>query len=130
MTAALLALAAVFTLCSGAPRVTCVVDGDTFWLDGEKIRIADINAPETVQAGRPLEVAKGHRAKLRLTELLNAGKIELIAADRERDRFGRPLRTVSTDGRNIGALLIAEELSELWRGCRSDWCAQEKQATK
>src|SRR6185369_6931931 len=25
----------------------CVVDGDTFWMDGVKIRIADIDAPET-----------------------------------------------------------------------------------
>lgn len=130
MPATLLALAAVFTLCSGAPRVTCVVDGDTFWLEGEKIRIADINAPETVQAGCPLEAAKGHRAKLRLVELLNAGKIELVAADRDRDRYGRLLRTVSTDGRNVGALLIAEGLAEPWRGRRSDWCAQEKQAAK
>jgi micrococcal nuclease len=27
-------------------RVNCVVDGDTLWLDGEKIRIVNIDAPE------------------------------------------------------------------------------------
>lgn len=130
MPATLLTLAAVFTLCSGGPRVTCVVDGDTFWLEGEKIRIADINAPETVQAGCPLEAAKGHRAKLRLVELLNAGEIELVAAERERDRFGRLLRTVRMSGRNVGAVLIAEGLAEPWRGRRSDWCAHKARAAK
>src|SRR3546814_2172556 len=34
-----------FELC-GMTRRTCVVDGDTFWLEGEKIRIADIDTPE------------------------------------------------------------------------------------
>ena len=46
--------AATFTLCSDAPRIDCVVDGDTFWLHGEKVRIADINAPEPIRlAARP-----------------------------------------------------------------------------
>lgn len=122
MPATLLALAAAFTICSGAPRVTCVVDGDTFWLHGEKIRIADINAPETAQAACPREAALGQRAKLRLAALLNGGRIELIAVDRERDRYGRLLRTVRRDGRSLGAVLIAEGLAEPWRGRRSDWC--------
>ena len=39
--------AATFALCAEGPRTTCVVDGDTFWLNGEKVRLADINAPET-----------------------------------------------------------------------------------
>jgi endonuclease YncB( thermonuclease family) len=122
MPAAVLALAAVFTLCSASPRTTCVVDGDTFWLDGEKVRIADINAPETAQAGCPLEAAMGRRAKLRLLDLLNTGSVELVAAGRDRDRYGRLLRTVWTGGRNIGEVLIAEGLAEPWRGRRSDWC--------
>uniref|UniRef100_UPI00140CC2F8 hypothetical protein n=1 Tax=Altererythrobacter segetis TaxID=1104773 RepID=UPI00140CC2F8 len=40
-----------FGLCSGPGRVTCVVDGDTFWYRGQKIRIADINAPEVSHPG-------------------------------------------------------------------------------
>ena len=31
-----------FERCSGPERSTCVLDGDTFWLEGTKIRIADI----------------------------------------------------------------------------------------
>ena len=37
-----------FSLCDGPVRVNCVVDGDTFWFRGDKIRIADIDAPEIV----------------------------------------------------------------------------------
>lgn len=118
----LLALAATFALCSGTPRVTCVVDGDTFWLHGEKVRIADINAPETVQARCPREQALGQRAKLRLLALLNSGRFELVADRRDRDRYGRLLRVVQRDGRSIGATLVAEGLAEPWRGKRSDWC--------
>ena len=123
MPAALFALAAVFTLCSGGPRVTCVVDGDTFWLDGEKVRIADINAPETGQAKCPRETDLGNRAKLRLLALLNAGRFDMVADQRDRDRYGRLLRVVRRDGRSFGSMLVAEGLAEPWRGRRSDWCA-------
>jgi micrococcal nuclease len=130
MPAALLALSAAFTLCSGAPRITCVVDGDTFWLEGEKVRVADINAPETVQAACPREAELGHKAKLRLAALLNKGRIELIAGPRERDRYGRLLREVRRGGRSLGDTLIAEGLAEPWRGRRSDWCAGELQSAR
>ena len=54
MATPLLLLAASFALCAEGPRSTCVVDGDTFWLNGEKVRMADINAPETHGAACPL----------------------------------------------------------------------------
>ena len=73
MPALLLSAAALFTLCTSAPRETCVIDGDTFWLAGEKVRIADINAPETAQAECASERQRGEAAKLRLLQLLNQG---------------------------------------------------------
>jgi micrococcal nuclease len=123
MPATALALAAAFSLCANAPRITCVVDGDTFWFEGEKIRIADINTPETVRPGCVREAELGRKAKLRLLALLNAGGFALDAGPRDRDRYGRLLRTVRQGGRSIGEVLIAEGLAEPWRGRRSDWCA-------
>jgi endonuclease YncB( thermonuclease family) len=35
-----------FQQCATGARKACVVDGDTIWLDGQKIRSADIDAPE------------------------------------------------------------------------------------
>jgi micrococcal nuclease len=119
----LLTLAAAFALCSDAPRTTCVVDGDTFWLGGEKVRIADINAPETHAAGCVEERTLGEQAARRLVALLNAGSFSLAIEGRAADRYGRSLRVVRRGGRSLGDTLVREGLAEPWRGKRSDWCA-------
>lgn len=36
-----------FRICQSAKRITCVVDGDTFWLNGEKVGISNIDAPRS-----------------------------------------------------------------------------------
>jgi endonuclease YncB( thermonuclease family) len=115
--------AAAFALCAEGPRTTCVVDGDTFWLNGEKVRIADINAPETHSAACPAEQALGDRATRRLIALLNAGPFTLEIAGRAEDRYGRQLRVVRRGGRSLGGQLVQEGLAETWKGKRSDWCA-------
>lgn len=115
--------AAAFVFCAQGPRTTCVVDGDTFWLNGEKVRIADINAPETSGAACPAEAAQGEAAKRRLLSLLNAGPFDLIVQGRAQDRYGRLLRTVTRGGRSLGGMLVAEGLAEPWQGKRGDWCA-------
>ena len=118
----LILLAATFALCAEGPRTTCVVDGDTFWLNGEKVRIADINAPETHSAGCPAEQQLGDRATWRLIALLNAGPFTLEIEGRATDRYGRALRVVKRGGRSLGSQLVREGLAEPWRGRRSNWC--------
>lgn len=124
MSLTLLASAALFTLCADGPRTTCVVDGDTFWLNGEKVRIADINAPETHQAQCPSEQRRGDAATRRLIALLNAGPFELAPYERPYDRYGRRLAVVTRQGRSLGAQLVAEGLAETWKGRRSGWCEE------
>lgn len=114
--------AALFALCAPGPRFTCVVDGDTFWLQGEKIRIADINAPETHGAKCDYEQRLGDAATRRLITLLNAGPFELQTGNRDRDKYGRELRTVERHGLSLGSVLVAEGLAETWKGKRSEWC--------
>jgi endonuclease YncB( thermonuclease family) len=111
-----------FGPCEGPPRVTCVVDGDTFWYRGDKIRIADINTPEVSEPGCAAEARLGARATRRLTELLNAGPFSLEPIDRETDRYGRTLRVVTRGGESLGAVLEGEGLAEHWQGHRRDWC--------
>ena len=36
-----------FAICHSGGGTNCVVDGDTAWIDGVKVRVADIDAPET-----------------------------------------------------------------------------------
>jgi len=100
-----------------------VVDGDTFWYRGLKVRIADINAPELSHPGCAYEAQLAEAATRRLTQLLNAGPFSLEVEGRETDRYGRALRVVMRGGKSLGAVLEREGLAEHWRGRRSDWCA-------
>lgn len=111
-----------FTVCAGPNRHTCVIDGDTFWLDGMKVRIADINTPEVGRPECAAEAALGRQATSRLAELLSSGAITLAEIDRDEDHYGRKLRIIERDGRSIGQMLVAEGLAHEWRGRREGWC--------
>ena len=111
--------------CVGSVRENCIVDGDTIWLDGVKIRIADIDTPETSRPGCAREAQLGEQATVRLTELLNAAPFETVRplGTPDRDRYDRLLREVRRDGKSLGDRLVAEGLAERWGGPRIDWCA-------
>lgn len=111
-----------FTTCNGPIRDNCVVDGDTFWYAGEKIRVADINTPEVGDPQCPREAQLGAQATARLQALLNEGAFTLESVDRDRDQYGRLLRTVTRQGESLGAVLVREGLAEEWRGYRGGWC--------
>src|SRR5688572_21941553 len=57
-----------FEPCGTFTRNDCVIDGDTFFFRGERVRIADIDAPETSGAQCAAEAALGARATRRLRE--------------------------------------------------------------
>lgn len=111
-----------FSMCGGGQRVTCVVDGDTFWFRGEKIRIADINTPELSPPRCERERKLGLAAKHRLLDILNSGPLSFKATTRDEDRFGRKLRIVYRDRRSVGDILVAEGLARTWQGSRRSWC--------
>ena len=109
-------------ICGSGPRVTCVVDGDTIWWRGEKIRILDIDTPETDHAECLAERMLGELATERLAELLD-GEIRI---ERERnDRYGRTLARVFVDGQNASLILIEEGYALEWRGSQWDWCDED-----
>lgn len=108
---------------TGRVRANCVVDGDTFWFDGTKIRIADIDAPEISEPACADEAQAGELAKARLLALLNAGAFTLITDRRDEDRFGRKLRIVARGGASLGEILVREGLAHPWVGANPDWCA-------
>jgi len=111
-----------FAICSGPHRVNCVVDGDTLWIDGDKIRIADINTPEVTSPQCRDEAVLGARATKRLQQLVNAGPFELRRIDRDVDHYGRALRTLHRDGRSLGEIMVADGLAHRWGGRRGSWC--------
>lgn len=111
-----------FGFCHAGGGTNCVVDGDTFWMHGEKVRVADIDAPETHPSRCPSEAKLGKAATQRLQALLNAGPIELAQADRDTDRYGRKLRIVARGGESLGDQLVREGLARPWTGRRQPWC--------
>ena len=114
--------AGAFRLCDSGPRLNCVVDGDTIWLDGIKIRIADIDTPEVFSPQCAAEADLGRQATERLLALVNAGPFELMLDGRDADRYGRKLRILERDGRSLGGVLVAEGLARPWNGARRGWC--------
>ncbi|GAA4161772.1 thermonuclease family protein [Shinella granuli] len=113
---------AKFTLCAGPIRANCVVDGDTFWFEGIKIRIADIDAPEISQPQCAGERQAGIAARNRLLDMLNAGSFSLLTGWRDEDRYGRKLRIVARDDTSIGETLVREGLARPWSASRHGWC--------
>jgi endonuclease YncB( thermonuclease family) len=111
-----------FGMCGSPPHRDCVIDGDTFYVGRQSIRIADIDAPETRGANCAFEAELGRQATLRLRELLNLGPIVLETGWRDTDRYGRALRLVSRHGRSIGWQLVEEGLARPWTGRRRPWC--------
>ena len=113
--------AASFAICASPPHRDCVIDGDTFYLGRQSIRIADIDAPETHPPRCILEADLGSRATMRLRALLNQGPFEL-RGDRN-DKYDRALRTVYRNGRSLGGVLVSEGLARRWTGRREPWCS-------
>jgi micrococcal nuclease len=98
-----------------------VVDGDTIWCDREKIRVMDMDAPETRQAQCESELAAGYEAKARLLLLLRSGPITI---DRHGlDRYGRTLGRLYIDGIAVADVMIRELLARPYDGAkRQSWC--------
>ena len=98
------------------------ITGDTLYVDGVKIRVADIDAPETHDYQCASEKALGDRATARLRQLVNSGTVTLGTIDRDEDRYGRKLRIVMVDGQSVGDTLVGEGLARWYEGGRRPWC--------
>lgn len=112
-----------FSMCSGSKRRTCIVDGDTIWLDGKNLRLMSFDTPEPHSAicGGAAEVALAKRASARLRELLNgnAFSVETFGLDGTGKRI---LATIRIHGRDVGDILIEEGLARRWPDGDEWWC--------
>jgi micrococcal nuclease len=111
-----------FGFCHTDGGTNCVVDGDTIWYQGNKIRIADIDTPETHPARCAREAELGAAATQRLQRLLNAGAFSVESIDRDTDRYGRQLRVLTRGGESIGGMLVSDGLARWYKGGRQPWC--------
>jgi micrococcal nuclease len=110
-----------FGMC-GRDRVTCVVDGDTIWLQGVNLRLESYDTPEPYNdiCGGPAEVELAHRASARLLQLLNGNSFTVETGGE--DRYGRVLATIRVGGVDVGDILISEGLARRWPNGAEFWC--------
>jgi endonuclease YncB( thermonuclease family) len=110
-----------FRMC-GRERVTCVVDGDTIWLQGVNLRLESYDTPEPYNdiCGGQAEVELAKRASARLLQLLNDDTFTVEAHDT--DRYGRTLATIRISGQDVGDILISEGLARRWPDGNEFWC--------
>ncbi|MBX9862326.1 MAG: thermonuclease family protein [Hyphomicrobium sp.] len=106
----------------GLIRHTCLVDGDTGWLDGTKWRMQGIDAPEMEdKAECKAEREKATTSLERLMQLMADGYT--IKTSGRNDKYGRALvDVVLGDGRNAGGVLIQEGLAQRWPNDGNVWC--------
>ncbi|MDK4714617.1 thermonuclease family protein [Rhizobium sp. CNPSo 4039] len=112
-----------FVLCGAGSGTNCVVDGNTFWQDGIRIQLADIEVPDAGAARCPSERQRGVAAKLRLQAILNDGSFVLSGSSRRDDLNGGKLRIAMRAGRSLGDQMVSEGLARRWTGQASSWCS-------
>jgi len=129
-----LLIALLFSTASFAETRVVIIDGDTVDIAGERIRILNIDSPETRGSRCERELVLGLKAKERLAALLRAGPVTIDRCEstgRCVDRYGRTLARLGTAAGDVGAILIAEGLAEPWRPGRAAaeqrvvrWCGR------
>ena len=109
-------------------------DGDSGRIDGERFRLANVDAPETGNVGAnngaqcESERRLGFEAKAFIIELTRDAEI-IVTARGEPDRYGRIVVSLSVDGRDLANLGIEAGYLRSWphRNGRAqtpkpDWC--------
>ena len=102
---------------------TCVVDGDTIWLNGINVRLEGYDTPEpqTNICGGDREKALADKASDWLVELLNTRTWEVDLSGAQ-GSYGREIGTIKVDGRDVGEILVEEGLARWWPNGAEWWC--------
>lgn len=112
-------------ICGRSKRITCIVDGDTFWMNRVKYRLQGVNAPEAGDGARcAKERTMADAATARLQELMQ--RPGLTFQRRGNDRYGRVLVTVRTvEGDDVAGLMVKSGHGRPYNGGYHDpmeWC--------
>ena len=112
----------VFGLCEQGGLTNCVSSGDSFYLAGKTVRIANIEAPQPYSTACPREAQLGRKAARKLQNLLNSGELEMTKVPQNLDNYGLLLRRVAVDGKDVGEAMIAAGLAREIGGVLKSWC--------
>ena len=126
------ALALLVTAAFVAPRwlqdggVWRVIDGDTLDLDGERIRLFGIDAPERGQSCGPLGCGKA--ATEALADILSAGPVRCVPV--ETDRYGRTVARCRAGRLDVNREMVRRGMAWAYRQYSEDYVSDEKKAKK
>jgi endonuclease YncB( thermonuclease family) len=98
-----------------------VIDGDTIEIRGERIRILDIDAPESRQTCSRTDGAQwrcGQQAALALSDWI--GQQTVACATTKRDKYGRWLARCAVNGQDLGEWMAAEGWVVPFRDCKCE----------
>ena len=103
-------------------------DGDSLVLQGRRIRLFGIDAPELSQTCRRAgqNWACGETAKQKLEALVS--NREIICKPRSIDAFGRQVASCSVTARDIGEDMVRAGLATAFRQYSNDYVSTEEQA--
>lgn len=113
-------------------QVSYIIDGDTFaarvmLADDTKItvrvRLINVDTPE-IHGECESEIRAAFAAKARLVELLPVGSVAELRDIKDDKYLGRiDARVLTSDGRDVGKVLIHEKLGRSYSGGHRDgWC--------
>jgi micrococcal nuclease len=113
---------------TGLPRASgarndrlTIIDGDTFAIGPERIRIAGMDAPETHPSRCAEEARLGNEATEKLSALLASGTVTMSGSGH--DRYGRELKQVFVNGVDVAGVMIATGLARSYDGGKKQgWC--------
>lgn len=122
ITAAALSFVLMIGAAHAGDRALRVIDGDTFRVGRERLRIENLDAPDIADHAKcALEAQRGARAAAYARKLVDRGPVTIRPIGR-RDRYGRELVRVSIGNKDFATLMIQAGVGRPWRGRSSDWC--------
>jgi endonuclease YncB( thermonuclease family) len=111
------------------PGSLYVYDGDTIFIDDQRMRILDIDTPEISEPRCDAEAQRGIEARNRLRALIDRARTVEIDDSGQRDKYGRPLIHLILDGSDAGDIMVSEGFAvvwepgpQAWRERRRHWC--------
>lgn len=111
---------------AGTARVVLPVDGDTYEINGKRIRLMGWDSPETSPNAACLEESDlGVRTIIEVKRLFAEGsQIQILL--KGLDEYGRARAHIYLDGQHVGYLLSQKGYAKEWaedRGdAKPDWC--------